>query len=93
MVQSLSTVLLTYPNTAILDPKYEEEVSGCTASVGLISKTTIYVVGSLLCSSCNIDLMPSRPMQEILGLYWESRVEQSLSHMIISHKTRVGFSR
>ena len=26
------------------DPKYEEEVSGCTASVGLISKTTIYVV-------------------------------------------------
>lgn len=26
------------------DPKYEEEVSGCTASVGLISKTKIYVV-------------------------------------------------
>jgi len=26
------------------DPKYEEEVSGCTASVGLISETTIYVV-------------------------------------------------
>lgn len=26
------------------DPKYEEEVSGCTASVGLISKNTIYVV-------------------------------------------------
>lgn len=30
--------------TGPLDPKYEEEVSGCTASVGLISKTTIYVV-------------------------------------------------
>ena len=28
------------------DPKYEEEVSGCTASVGLISKTTIYVVSN-----------------------------------------------
>lgn len=27
-----------------VDPKYEEEVSGCTASVGLISETTIYVV-------------------------------------------------
>lgn len=27
-----------------VDPKYEEEVSGCTASVGLISKTKIYVV-------------------------------------------------
>ena len=26
------------------DPKYEEEVSGCTASVGLISATKIYVV-------------------------------------------------
>lgn len=26
------------------DPKYEEEVSGCTASVGIISKDKIYVV-------------------------------------------------
>lgn len=26
------------------DPKHEEEVSGCTASVGLISRTAIYVV-------------------------------------------------
>ena len=26
------------------DPKYEEEVSGCTASVGLVSETKIYVV-------------------------------------------------
>ena len=33
-----------------IDPKYEEEVSGCTASVGLISKTTIYVVSSILLS-------------------------------------------
>lgn len=33
-------LFLTKPS----DPKYEEEVSGCTASVGLISKTTIYVV-------------------------------------------------
>ena len=30
------------------DPKYEEEVSGCTASVGLISKTTIYVVSNII---------------------------------------------
>lgn len=34
--------------TVFLDPKYEEEVSGCTASVGLISKTTIYVVSWLI---------------------------------------------
>ena len=26
------------------DPKYEEEVSGCTASVGIITKDKIYVV-------------------------------------------------
>lgn len=30
------------------DPKYEEEVSGCTASVGLISKTKIYVVSAMM---------------------------------------------
>jgi hypothetical protein len=28
------------------DPKYEEEVSGCTASVGIISSKKIYVVCS-----------------------------------------------
>lgn len=26
------------------DPKYEEEVSGCTASVGIITKDKVYVV-------------------------------------------------
>lgn len=26
------------------DPKYEDEVSGCTASVAIVSKTHIYVV-------------------------------------------------
>lgn len=37
-----------------LDPKYEDEVSGCTASVAIISKAKIYVV-SRTCSS------PARP--------------------------------
>lgn len=32
----------------LVDPKYEEEVSGCTASVGLISNTKIYVVRTCL---------------------------------------------
>ena len=27
-----------------IDPKYEEEVSGCTASVALISSDKVYVV-------------------------------------------------
>lgn len=31
-----------------VDPKYEEEVSGCTASVSLISESKIYVVRRVL---------------------------------------------
>ena len=30
-----------------LDPKYEEEVSGCTASVGIVSREKIWVVCTL----------------------------------------------
>ena len=29
---------------SLVDPKYEEEVSGCTASVGIISRDKIWVV-------------------------------------------------
>ncbi len=28
----------------LLDPRYEEEVSGCTASVAIVSATKIFVV-------------------------------------------------
>jgi hypothetical protein len=28
----------------LIDPKYEEEVSGCTASVGIVTHDKIYVV-------------------------------------------------
>ena len=31
---------------ARIDPKYEEEVSGCTACVGLITDDKVYIVGS-----------------------------------------------
>lgn len=52
--------------TGPLDPKYEEEVSGCTASVGLISKTTIYVV-SLDTVAALLELIKQyRQMQVIL---------------------------
>ncbi len=27
-----------------IDPKYEEEVSGCTSTVGIVTKDKIYVV-------------------------------------------------
>lgn len=33
------------------DPKYEDEVSGCTASVGIITKDKIYVVSTLECTT------------------------------------------
>ena len=36
--------------TVDIDPKFEDEVSGCTAAVGLISKTKIYVVSLLPCA-------------------------------------------
>jgi protein phosphatase PTC2/3 len=34
----------------VVDPKYEEEVSGCTASVGIITHDKIYVVSACTCS-------------------------------------------
>lgn len=39
-MQPLDTEILLKP----LDPKYEEEVSGCTATVGIITHDKIYVV-------------------------------------------------
>jgi hypothetical protein len=54
--------------TVGVDPKYEEEVSGCTASVGLISKTKIHVVSWLLCAvSKSWQLNRCRQMQVTLG--------------------------
>lgn len=35
---------MRFADVVITDPKYEEEVSGCTASVGIISKDKIWVV-------------------------------------------------
>lgn len=31
-------------DSCFADPRYEEEVSGCTASVGIVSGSKIYVV-------------------------------------------------
>ncbi|KAL9634485.1 MAG: hypothetical protein Q9164_004058 [Protoblastenia rupestris] len=44
--QALKDCFLATDRAILSDPKYEEEVSGCTASVGLISKTTIYVANA-----------------------------------------------
>ncbi|KAI4238511.1 MAG: hypothetical protein L6R40_005680 [Gallowayella cf. fulva] len=44
--QALKDGFLATDRAILSNPKYEEEVSGCTASVGLISKTTIYVANA-----------------------------------------------
>ena len=41
-------------NHKILDPKYEDEVSGCTASVGIISSKKIFVVCILSAKERNV---------------------------------------
>ena len=50
-----STILILWA-----DPKYEDEVSGCTACVGLISEDKIYIVGALLIGEGS-DSVPSPP--------------------------------
>ncbi|KAL8711324.1 MAG: hypothetical protein Q9220_004221 [cf. Caloplaca sp. 1 TL-2023] len=44
--QALKDGFLATDRAILNNPKYEEEVSGCTASVGLISRTTIYVANA-----------------------------------------------
>ncbi|KAL8683636.1 MAG: hypothetical protein Q9186_000409 [Xanthomendoza sp. 1 TL-2023] len=44
--QALKDGFLATDRAILSNPKYEEEVSGCTASVGLISHTTIYVANA-----------------------------------------------
>ncbi|PVI07832.1 PP2C-domain-containing protein [Periconia macrospinosa] len=44
--KALQDGFLATDRAILSDPKYEEEVSGCTASVGIISKDKIYVANS-----------------------------------------------
>jgi hypothetical protein len=52
-----------------LDPRYEEEVSGCTASVGILSAKKIYVVCSIY-GAPRILANKCRAMLEILEAFW-----------------------
>ena len=79
------------------DPKYEEEVSGCTASVAIVSATKISVVSCRI----RIDLRPrrfpttpsllttNRPTLEIREPSLVSRDEQSLSRTITNRRMKV----
>jgi hypothetical protein len=53
-----------------LDPRYEEEVSGCTASVGILSSKKIYVVGDVILAVTRLMLTVYRVMLEILEAFW-----------------------
>lgn len=44
--KALQDGFLATDRAILSDPKYEEEVSGCTASVGIISKDKIYIANS-----------------------------------------------
>ena len=55
------------------DPKYEEEVSGCTASVGLISSTKIFVVSrvhrrTLDCTAPDLEQANAGDSRSVLGV-------------------------
>ncbi len=74
------------------DPKYEEEVSGCTASVGLITNTQIFVV------SCKRDCFSNtanihRRTLVILDLYLVSKAERNHCLSITSLKMKVRHNR
>ena len=51
------------------DPKYEEEVSGCTACVALITADKIYVVSKILESLMGLLLSFVRVMRVIHAVY------------------------
>ena len=54
----------------LLDPRYEEEVSGCTASVAILSATKIYVVCQHQTEIQSSDANSYREMQETLEASW-----------------------
>ena len=73
------------------DPKYEEEVSGCTASVGIISKDKIYVVSKTLYHPRirRLAEQTSREMLVTRDLSWELKAEQNHCPSTISRKMKV----
>jgi protein phosphatase 2C family protein 2/3 len=50
--QGLKDGFLATDRAILNDPKYEEEVSGCTACVSLIAGNKLYVVSSPIVSTC-----------------------------------------
>ena len=70
------------------DPRYEEEVSGCTASVGVITHDKIYVV-SKIAELTNHTSDVSRATLGTHEPYSESRAEPNPFRLTISPKMKV----
>jgi len=73
-----------------VDPKYEEEVSGCTSSVGIITKDKIYVV-RFRKSSKYMEPKRLTILRETLatpGLFSASKVAQNRCRSTTSRKTK-----
>lgn len=70
------------------DPKYEEEVSGCTATVAIVSKDKIFCV-SLSTNVIDSFAHPHRPILEIREPFSALKVAQSHSHSITNPRTKV----
>jgi hypothetical protein len=79
------------------DPKYEEEVSGCTACVGLITEDKIYIVRASLLLTIMLPVaqvltshvLPHRPMLVIREASWASRAALSPCHLTTSRRMKV----
>ena len=76
------------------DPKYEEEVSGCTACVGVITHDKVYVVRLAyqyltIYKEADTTL---RAMQVTREQYSASKAEQSPCRLTTSHKTKVRYT-
>ena len=74
---------------ALADPKYEEEVSGCTASVGIVTHDKIYVVGVYpQCVQLGRESDNRRATPATRDPCWASKAERSRYHSITNHKMK-----
>jgi hypothetical protein len=90
--QALKDGFLATDRAILNDPKYEEEVSGCTACVGLITEDKIYIVGfscGLPPVSCLINSSICRQMLVTQEAFWVSRVARNRCLLITNHKMKV----
>lgn len=70
------------------DPRYEEEVSGCTASVAILSAKQIFVVSARNFRG-RLSAHYSREMLEIRAAFLVLRDGRSLFLSTTSHRTKV----